>query len=114
MRRPVDGVLEKLTRLPSRGRGWKAICPLADGDREHVLKVDAVQDGRVVLFCHNGCPTEAVLSALGLHLSDLFPPRPVGRGRRGPAQSLALRLARSGLADEQIRMALTRRRYQAE
>lgn len=111
MQRPGDRLLARLHRLSNPGgRGWKAICPLADGDRDHVLKIDVASDGRVLVYCHGGCSTTAVLEAVGLRLSDLYPPRQVGRGRRGPAQSEAVRLAKMGLSDVEIEKALARGR----
>jgi hypothetical protein len=111
VQRPVDRFLARLRRLPNfGGRGWKAICPLAYGDREHVLRIDVAADGKVLLFCHGGCSTEDVLKAIDLRKSDLFPVREVGRGRRGPAQSEAVRLARLGLNDAEIERALARAR----
>jgi putative DNA primase/helicase len=99
--RQVDLLLARLTRLPNvGGRGWKAICPLAEGDPDHVLKIDVGRRGeKLVIHCHGGCSTAAVLAAMHLRLSDLYPVRPIGRGRRGPAQSLAVKLAASGLSD---------------
>jgi hypothetical protein len=106
MLRPIDHFLSRLTRLPNiGGRGWKFICPLADGDRDHVLKIDLTPD-RLVLFCHGGCSTAAVLAAMHLRLSDLYPVRPLGRSRQGPAQSLAVKLAASGLSEGEIEKAL--------
>jgi hypothetical protein len=112
MLRTVDRILARLHRLSNRGgRGWKAICPLADGDRDHVLKIDITPDGKVLVFCHYLCSTDAVLKALNMRPSDLYPPRQHGRGRRGPAQSDAVRLARLGLSDDQIEKTLARARH---
>ena len=108
MQRPIDHFLSRLTRVPNPGgRGWKFICPLADGDRDHVLKIDVGRDGqKLVIQCHGGCSTAAVLAAMHLRLSDLYPVRPLGRSRRGPAQSLAVKLAASGLSEGEIEKAL--------
>jgi hypothetical protein len=111
--RPVDHFLRRLVRLPNvGGKGWKFICPLATGDRQdmrdHVLKITVDARGAVGLFCHNGCSTKDVLVAMNLRFSDLYPVRP-GRGRRGPAQSLAVKLAAIGLTEEQVRDVLDRR-----
>ncbi len=53
------------------GSGYEARCP-AHEDRHASLSVGIGLDGRVLLNCHAGCPTEKVLTALGLSLSDLF------------------------------------------
>jgi hypothetical protein len=108
MRRPIDLLLARLTRLPNvGGKGWKFVCPLANGDRDHVLKVDIRPDGKTLnVYCHNLCSTEDVLRAMNLRFSDLYPVRSSGRGRRGPAQSDEVRLARAGLSDGEIKRAL--------
>jgi hypothetical protein len=56
---------------PSR---WMAKCP-AHPDHNPSLSIKEAPDGRVLLHCFAGCPTEAVLAALGLGWSDLFPER---------------------------------------
>lgn len=108
MRRLVDRLLARVTRLPHvGGRGWKAICPLANGDRDHVLKIDLTPTGQVLIFCHNLCPTPDVLASLNLRERDLYPVRPgPGRGRQGPAPSLTVKLRQAGLSDDEIAQAM--------
>jgi hypothetical protein len=69
-------VLETLQRAGSclrrTGAGWQARCPAHD-DRNPSLSVTEGRDGRVLLKCRAGCETPAVLAALGLQWSDLFP-----------------------------------------
>jgi 5S rRNA maturation endonuclease (ribonuclease M5) len=69
-------------RLEARqsGQGWIARCP-AHEDRRASLSISPGRDDRVLLKCHAGCPTEAVVAALGLHLSDLMPSQPSAQGR---------------------------------
>lgn len=65
---------------PSGGDAYLAQCPAHD-DRNPSMSVTA-KDGKVVLHCHAGCETRAVLELLGLRLRDLFdaakeaPPKP--------------------------------------
>jgi hypothetical protein len=54
---------------------WIARCP-AHLDRHPSLAIRGLKDGRTLLHCFAGCPVDSVVSALGLRLSDLFPPRP--------------------------------------
>jgi hypothetical protein len=56
----------------SDGAGWMACCPAHD-DHTPSLSIDLGDDGRVLLYCHAGCPTEAVLEAAGLEWADLYP-----------------------------------------
>lgn len=43
-------------------------------------------DGRTLAHCFAGCSVEAIVSTVGLELSDLFPPRPIehAKGERRP------------------------------
>jgi hypothetical protein len=63
-----------ISRLHARrsGKGWIAKCPAHD-DHTPSLSIDEGGDGRVLLKCHAGCDTDAVLSAIGLTKRDLFP-----------------------------------------
>lgn len=87
----VSRVLERLEQVRRVGKGWQARCP-AHEDRKPSLSVDQGQDGCVLLKCHAGCSVEAVVKAMGLRLSDLFPP-PVATqsvGTRGDGRGSAL------------------------
>jgi hypothetical protein len=82
---PVQKVLNELERLGSPARegpsGWQARCPAHD-DRAPSLSLREGRDGRALLHCHAGCETKAVLAALHLRFSDLFPDSYVGGRRR--------------------------------
>jgi putative DNA primase/helicase len=58
--------------LRRTGDGWQARCP-AHEDRRASLSVGVGADGRALLYCHAGCDTEAVVSALGLTMAGLMP-----------------------------------------
>lgn len=67
---------EFLQRLPDArpvGRNWRARCP-AHNDRNPSLSIREGSDGRILIKCHAGCATEAVVGALGLRMGDLMPP----------------------------------------
>ncbi|MCS7277004.1 MAG: AAA family ATPase [Dehalococcoidia bacterium] len=78
---PVLARLEELTCRPVRYRNgtWAALCPAHD-DQHRSLSLSEGEDGRVLIRCHAGCDTEAVLERLGLSWADLFPP---GERRNG-------------------------------
>ena len=79
---PVQTVRQRLKRVaPKAGGGWQALCPAHD-DHDPSLSISRGDDGRVLLHCHAGCSTEAIVAALGLQMSDLFP----SRGRRTSGQ----------------------------
>ena len=67
---------ELIHRLNARrnGTGWTAKCPAHD-DGTASLSITEGKDGRTLLHCHAGCTAPAILSAMGLKMSDLFPPR---------------------------------------
>lgn len=57
---------------------WIAQCPAHD-DHDPSLSIKE-SDGKILLYCHAGCPTEHVVSALGLTMADLFgDPTTMGR-----------------------------------
>lgn len=70
----------RLNAKPISAERWMALCP-AHNDRRPSLQITQGQGG-VLLRCWAGCPTEAVLNALNLSWSDLFPPREPGQGPR--------------------------------
>jgi hypothetical protein len=63
-----------LSGVRKSGNGWSARCP-AHEDRRASLSIGQGDDGRVLVKCHAGCETSAVLAAIGLTLADLFPPK---------------------------------------
>lgn len=84
---PIERVLESLDRFGCHyrqsGGGWQAECP-AHEDHSPSLSVREGSDGRALLHCFAGCEIAAVLQALGLTFSDLFPTSSrTGGGRRG-------------------------------
>jgi hypothetical protein len=71
--RPVETILSKLRGVtPLSGGGYSALCPAHD-DAVNSLSVSVGHDGRVLLRCHAGCQTSAVVAAMGLAFADLFP-----------------------------------------
>ena len=75
---PVDVVLYALETAGSSprrsGDSWTARCPAHD-DSTPSLSISEGDDSRVLLHCQAGCTLDAVLSALGLDVADLFPPK---------------------------------------
>lgn len=70
---PVELLLSKLPGARKAGKGWSARCP-AHEDRKASLSISTGDDGAALVKCHAGCDTSAILSAVGLKLSDLFAP----------------------------------------
>lgn len=78
----IEAILGRLERTQQRGNQWEALCP-AHEDRHASLSLTEGDDGRVLVSCHAGCETSAVVEALGLRMSDLMP----ATDRNGQAQN---------------------------
>jgi hypothetical protein len=77
-------LLDRLKKVRSTGAGrWLGCCPAHD-DHSPSLAIALGDDGRVLLHCFAGCSVHEVVSAVGLDLSDLFPPREIGVGEGKP------------------------------
>ncbi|OOV05655.1 hypothetical protein RF819_02060 [Rhodoferax fermentans] len=74
---PLENVLDRLEKV-RRGRPgqWSARCPAHD-DKGPSLSVRETPDGAVLLHCFGGCETADVVAAMGLQMTDLFPPRDI-------------------------------------
>lgn len=84
----VDAVLtrlEEVTGVPPRGGNgsWLAQCPAHETttNRTDNLTVSEGETGRVLLSCRGGegCDAKEIVTALGMHLSDLAPANGIGR-----------------------------------
>lgn len=71
---PVGVLLPRLDGVRKSGRGFTARCP-AHEDRSASLSVCEGREGRALVKCFGGCEVLDILRAVGLELSDLFPPR---------------------------------------
>lgn len=70
---PAERLLARLKRVKSAGaRKWMAQCPVHD-DQTQSLSVAEGRDGRVLLNCHAGCETTAIVGTIGLRMADLYP-----------------------------------------
>lgn len=75
----LHDVLARFPGARSTGSGWQVRCP-AHEDRVASLAISEGGEGRVLVHCHAGCRLDAILSASGLTLKDLFPPSSNGNG----------------------------------
>lgn len=74
----LEDLISRLDRVKAtRGKPgrWSARCP-AHEDRGPSLSIRELDDGRVLLHCFAGCSVHEIVAAVGLELSDLYPPRP--------------------------------------
>ena len=71
----ADNLLSKLDKVRRTGKGtWTARCP-AHGDKGPSLNIRETDDGKVLVRCFAECSVHEILDAVGLEISDLFPPR---------------------------------------
>ena len=88
----ADTILASLERVRSTGRdSWSARCPAHD-DGTASLSVREADDGKVLVHCFAGCSVHEVVSAVGMKVDDLFPPRTDdhrGKRDRRPFPALA-------------------------
>ncbi|MCH7729882.1 MAG: hypothetical protein IH991_25940, partial [Planctomycetes bacterium] len=68
----IDQVAERFDNVRPTNGGYSARCS-AHEDRNNSLSINSSDDGKVLVHCHAGCPTEEVVKAAGLRMSDLMP-----------------------------------------
>jgi hypothetical protein len=71
---PIDLILSLLSKVKRRQPyQFSAICP-AHEDKSPSLSVREKPDGSVLIHCFGGCSIYEITAALGLDMSDLYPP----------------------------------------
>jgi hypothetical protein len=72
----ADKLLSRLQRVKRTGPGkWVASCPTRE-DKSPSLAIRETDDGRVLLHDFGGDSVEAILAAVGLTFTDLYPAQP--------------------------------------
>lgn len=69
----IRNVLDRLANVGTCPNGHEATCP-AHKDNKPSLSIAQGDDGRVLLHCHAGCSPIEICQALGMSISELFPP----------------------------------------
>jgi hypothetical protein len=69
----MQEVLSRLRGVRQCGDGWEAFCPAHEDRHRQSLSVSTGDDARILLHCHRGCSTDAVLAALRMSMGDLYP-----------------------------------------
>lgn len=70
----VEALLSRLEKVKGRNGSWTACCPAHD-DKSPSLAIRE-EDGKVLLHCFGGCEAAAIVGAVGMDMTDLFPPKP--------------------------------------
>ncbi len=69
----ANTLLSRLEAVRGTAPGrWLARCP-AHNDKSPSLSIRELDDGRILVHCFAGCGGDAVMRAVGLMLSDLYP-----------------------------------------
>jgi hypothetical protein len=68
----AEAILSRLSKVRGRNGSWTACCPAHD-DKSPSLAIRE-QDGKVLLHCFGGCEVSSIVAALGMEMTDLFPP----------------------------------------
>jgi archaellum biogenesis ATPase FlaH len=69
----------RLDGVKKAAGGWIARCPAHD-DKNPSLKISE-SDGKILINCHAGCTADAIVTALGLSMKDLFTGNGNGTGK---------------------------------
>jgi len=71
----IELLKTRLKKMRHRGHGrYTAQCP-AHEDRGPSLSIKETDDGMLLMHCFAGCHIDAICGAIGVQLSDLFPPK---------------------------------------
>lgn len=70
----LEAVLGKLENVRKHGGYWMARCP-AHEDSTASLSIARGTEYPVVFKCHAGCERDAILTGMGMTLTDILPPR---------------------------------------
>jgi len=68
----VEVLLSRLEKVRGRNGSWTACCP-AHADKSPSLAIRE-EGGKVLLKCFAGCEVSAIVGAVGMDMTDLFPP----------------------------------------
>lgn len=69
----LDNILSRLNKVKGRNGNWVACCP-AHEDRSPSMTIRETPDGKILMHCFSGCSIGEIAGAIGIDLSDLFPP----------------------------------------
>jgi hypothetical protein len=73
--------LDKVKRSTTDPNRWIASCPTR-ADKHPSMSIRELPDGRVLVHDFGGDSVHEILAAVGLEMSDLFPPRQLFDGRK--------------------------------
>lgn len=72
----LDAILSRLEKVRRTGNSYLARCPAHD-DRTPSFAVTEASDGRILAKCFGGCSFDEIVGAVGLDVSEWFPPKEI-------------------------------------
>jgi uncharacterized protein (DUF927 family) len=73
---PIEVILPLLKNKKRSQKGWTARCPVPEHhDKNNSLSLSEDSSHKVLIHCFGGCETKHIMRALGLTLTDLYPPK---------------------------------------
>lgn len=69
----LDNLIGRLSKVRGKNGSYTACCPAHD-DKHPSLAIRELDDGRILLKCFSGCSVSEICGAVGIDLSELFPP----------------------------------------
>lgn len=69
----IEDILSRLNKVKGRNGNWVACCP-AHEDRSPSMTIRETPDGKILMHCFSGCSISEIAGAIGIDLTDLFPP----------------------------------------
>ena len=76
---------------------YQAKCP-AHNDQNPSLSVEMGDDGKVLFHCFAGCPTDQIITGLGLSWQDVFPQTNNGKPRKAASPNKPFKLGKNVVA----------------
>jgi hypothetical protein len=73
----IETLLGRLQKVRGKNGSWVACCP-AHEDKSPSLSIRD-SGGKILLHCFGGCDVHTILGAVGMEISELFPPDEVIR-----------------------------------
>jgi hypothetical protein len=102
----IDTVLGRVDRVRQvKPNQWMAACPCCQSRKGRPLSITEGSEGRALMHAFCGCQTDAVLSALGLTVNDLFD-RPLAHHASPQRPNVSARDVLAGLTEEVTFVAL--------
>lgn len=71
----LQSLLSRLQKVKQTGNSQYIACCPSHADKSPSLAIRQTDDGKILIKCFGGCSVHEIASAVGLTLSDLFPPK---------------------------------------